>query len=69
MKNKMTEENEILVEENENKNCFVNCLDECIIDCCVKPKKVEYRCYFLGLLPFFYISDCIRCGICVYRGE
>ena len=27
-------------------------------------KKIEYQCCLIGVLPFFYISDCIRCGIC-----
>ena len=41
-------------------------LSECFVDCCQKPKKVEYQCYFISFLPFFYISDCIRCGFCVH---
>ena len=37
------------------------------VDTCswmTKEKTIRYKCYFIGILPFFYISDCIRCGIC-----
>ena len=32
-----------------------------------KTKTIEYRCCLIGILPFFFISDCIRCGICHFN--
>lgn len=31
---------------------------------CGNTKKIEYQCCLIGILPFAYVSDCIRCGIC-----
>ena len=33
--------------------------------CCItRTKRIEYKCCVIGVLPFFYISDCIRIGFC-----
>ena len=41
------------------------CCENFFVELCQKPKKAEYQCYFISFLPFFYISDCVRCGFCV----
>ena len=33
---------------------------------CFNTKTVDYKCCLIGILPFFYVKDCIKCGFCQF---